>query len=335
MTNVVLLEDYFDCAREFACVKELAKRVELKIHTTKAASEAETAERLRIADIVVTIRDRVVYSPSLLAQLSHLQLLSVCGARLSHIDLVAATQYGVLISAPPLEVSGTFTKTGTAEQTWNLILGLMKGTPMNDRAIREGRWQTRPARGLAGKTLGLLGLGTIGQQVAQVASAMRIRVIAWSPHLTAERASASGVECVSFDKVFSDSDIVSIHAPLSPENRNMVGEAELSLMRWHAILINTARAALVNEQALRQALESGTIAGAGLDVYWEEPLPADHWLRRQGNVLLQPHLGGMTAEGYESLLVPAIDNVMAFLDGRPQNLVNPQVLERRGARARS
>ena len=136
-------------------------------------------------------------------------------------------------------------------------------------------------------------------------------------------------EAVPFENIFMDSDIVSIHARLLPDNREMVGEAELGLMRPHAFLINTARAALVNEQAIRQALEHDRIAGAGFDVYWEEPLPADHWLRRQKNVLLQPHLGGFTEEGFASLIAPAIDNVTAFLDGQPKNLVNPEVLEQR------
>jgi phosphoglycerate dehydrogenase-like enzyme len=333
MTRVVVLEDYLDYARHLDCVQQLAQRASVQIYTTKAASEAETAERTRTADIVVTIRDRVVYTPSLLARLGHLQLLSVCGARLSHIDLDAATQHGVLICAPSLAEQGTLTKAATAEQTWNLILGLVKDTTMNDRALREGHWQTRPSRGLAGKTLGILGLGVIGKQVAEIANAMRMRVIAWSPHLTPERARDSGAEFVPFEQIFADADIVSIHAPLLPENRDMVGEAELRLMRPHALLINTARAALVNEHALRQALENGTIAGAGLDVYWEEPLPADHWLRHQDNVLLQPHLGGFTDEGYASLIAPAIDNVMAFLDGQPKNLVNPEVLKRRRHKA--
>ncbi len=205
-------------------------------------------------------------------------------------------------------------------------MGLMKDTVMNDRAMREGKWQTQPSRGLIGKTLGVLGLGVIGQQVAEIANAMRMRVMAWSPNLTPERAQAHGAECVSFEQIFTDSDIVSLHAPMLPENCDMVGEAELSLMPSHAFLVNTARAGLVNENALRQALERGAIAGAGFDVYWEEPLPSDHWLRRQDNVLMQPHLGGFTDEGYESLITPAIDNVMAFLDGAPVNLVNPEVL---------
>jgi phosphoglycerate dehydrogenase-like enzyme len=326
MPRVVILEDYLDYARQLPCVQALAQRVELQIYTAKAESEAETVARTRGADIVITIRDRVHYTPSLLAQLGHLQLLSVCGARLSHIDLDAATRHGVLICAPSEAAQGGHTKAATAEQTWHLILGLIKETVMHDSALRQGQWQTRPSRGLVGKTLGLVGLGAIGQQVAQIGNAMRMRVVAWSPHLTPERARAHGAECVAFAQLLRESDIVSLHAPMSPENRDMLGEHELHLMRPHAYLINTARAALVNEQALRQALERGTIAGAGLDVYWEEPLPVDHWLRRQQNVLLQPHLGGFTDEGYASLLMPAVDNVIAFLDGAPRNLVNPQAV---------
>lgn len=329
MTRVVILEDYLDYAKELPCVQDLAQRAELQIYTGKAASEADTVARTRGADIVITIRDRVHYPPSLLSQLSHLQLLSVCGARLSHIDLNAATHYKVLICAPSLAEQGSHTKAATAEQTWNLILGLMKETVMNDAALRQGQWQTRPSRGLVGKTLGLVGLGVIGQQVSQMGNAMRMRVVAWSPHLTPERARTHGAESVAFESLFRESDIVSIHAPMLAENRDMIGESELRLMRPHAYLINTARAALVNEQALRQALERGAIAGAGLDVYWEEPLPADHWLRHQPNVLMQPHLGGFTDEGYASLLTPAVENVIAFLDGTPTNLVNPEVLAAR------
>ncbi|WP_089938927.1 NAD(P)-dependent oxidoreductase [Candidatus Entotheonella palauensis] len=234
MTRVVMLEDYLDYAKQIPSVQALAARTDLHIHTTKASSEAETVARTREADIVVTIRDRVIYTESLLAQLGHLKLLSVCGARLSHIDLDAATRHGVLICAPSAAEQGGHTKAATAEQTWNLIMGLMKDTVMNDRAMREGRWQTQPSRGLVGKTLGLLGLGAIGQQVAQIANAMRMRVIAWSPNLTPERAQAHGAECISFEQIFTDSDIVSLHAPMLPENRDMVGEAELSLMPQHA-----------------------------------------------------------------------------------------------------
>jgi phosphoglycerate dehydrogenase-like enzyme len=329
MTRVVLLEDYLDYARQLDCVQALAKRTDFTTYTTRAASDDETVDRTRGADIVITIRDRVLFTPQLLSRLGHLQLLSVCGARLTHIDLNAATEYGVLICAPPAAEQGAYTKPATAEQTWNLILGLAKETPMNDQAMRAGKWQTRPAWGLVGKTIGLLGLGHIGRQVADIANAFRMRVIAWSPHLTPERARACGAEYVPFEQLFRDADVVSVHAPMLPENRDLIGEVELNLMRPHALLINTARANLINEQALRQALGNGTIAAAGLDVYWEEPLPEDHWLRHQPNVLLQPHLGGFTDEGYASLIEPAVDNVMAFLDGKPKHLINPEVLEQR------
>ncbi len=204
MHRVVILEDYLDYAKELPCVQGLAQRVDLEISTNKAGSEADTVERTREADIVITIRDRVHYTPSLLAQLGHLQLLSVCGTRLSHIDLAAATRHGVLICAPSAAEQGGHTKAATAEQTWNLILGLMKETVMNDGALRQGQWQTRPSRGLIGKTLGLVGLGAIGQQVAQIGNAMRMRVVAWSPHLTPERASDHGAEYVAFESLFHE-----------------------------------------------------------------------------------------------------------------------------------
>jgi phosphoglycerate dehydrogenase-like enzyme len=329
MTRVVVLEDYLDYVRHLPSLQALAERAAIHIHTMKAASEAETISRLRQADMVITIRDRVVYTAGILAHMGHIQLLSVCGSRLSHIDLDAATRHGVLVCAPPAVEDGSPTKTATAEQTWNLILGLVKDTAMNDRGMHQGHWQTRPARDLAGKTLGLLGLGAIAQQVAQIGKAMRMRVIAWSPHLTPERAHAHGAEAVAFERLFMESDILSVHAPLLPDNHNLIGESELALMPPHAYMVNTARAALVNEQALRQALERGSIAGAGFDVYWEEPLPTDHWLRQLDNVLLQPHLGGFTDVGYDSLVRPAVENVLAFLDGNPQHLVNPEVLEQR------
>lgn len=327
MLRTVLLEDYFDYARELPCVAKLGEKTHLTIITTKAKSEAETAQRLANADIIVTIRDRVIYTERLLAQLGHVKLLAACGSRLTHIDVDAATRHGVLIAAPPAENhQNAATKFTTVEQTWNLILGLNKQTLANHDTVQKGGWQTHPAGSLMGRTLGLVGLGTIGQMVAKVGVAMHMNVIAWSPRLTQERAQASGATCVSFETIFNESDVVSLHAPLLPDNTGMIGQKELDGMKPHAILINTARGDLVDEAAIRRALEDRKIAGAGFDVYWEEPLPPDHWLRTQDRVLLQPHLGGMTDQGYESLIAPAVDNVMAFLDGRPRNLINPEVL---------
>ena len=320
--QVVLLEDYLDYARQLDCVRVLSERADLEIHTSKSRSDDEIVDRVKHADFIITIRDRIIFTRELLSRIRHVKLISVCGARLSHIDIPAATEYGISICAPSLEEQGRGVKAYTAEQTWNLILGLVKDTVRNARAMAEGKWQSRPPRGIFGKTLGILGLGAVGKQVAEIAKSMKMDVIAWSPHLTSERAEECGARYVPFEQIFSDADIVSIHAPLTADNRDMIGEAELKLMRPHALLINTARAALVSEVALRNALEMNTIAGAGLDVYWEEPLPSDHWLRRQENVLLQPHLGGFTEEGYAGLLTPAVENLMMFLDGKPKNLIN-------------
>jgi phosphoglycerate dehydrogenase-like enzyme len=328
MLRVVLMEDYLDAARELACVKELRRRAELQIYTTRAGSEAEVEARLRGADIAITIRDRVMFTPALLARLGHLKLLSICGPRVvPHVDVAAASRAGIPVCTSPRSATPWSAHSATAELTFGLILGLAKDTLLNARALREDRWQTRPGRGLAGKTLGIIGLGKVGGLVAAIARAMQMRVIAWGPRLTPEKAAAAGAQCVPFEAVFSDADVVSLHANLTDESRSLVGARELERMRPHALLINTARAGLVDEQALRRALEEGGLAGAGLDVYWEEPLPPGHWLRRRDNVLLQPHIGGFSEEGYEDIVAPGVENVLAFLEGRPQNVVNPQVLK--------
>lgn len=320
--KVVLLDDYFDYVRRLDCVEDLSKKTDLVIYTDKSGSDDEIIERVRDADFIITIRDRVIFTRQLLSRMGHIKLISVCGARLSHMDIEAATEYGIYICAPSLEEQGSAVKAYTAEQTWNLILGLVKDTVANANIITQGGWQIRPTRGLCNRTLGIIGLGAVGKRVAMTAKAMQMRVIAWSPHLSCERAAEYGAEYVPFHNIFIDSDIVSLHAPLTPDTRDMVKATELKLMKPEALLINTARAGLINEPDFRNAMEDGTIAGAGLDVYWEEPLPDRHWLRRQKNVLLQPHLGGFTEDGYADLLIPAVEKLLAFLDGKPKNLVN-------------
>lgn len=314
MVRVVMLEDYMGSAHKLECMRKLGSRVDLRVHISRSQSEDEIIDRLKDADILITIRDRILFPRPLLRRLQHVKLISVCGARLSHIDLEAAKEYGIRIIAPSLEGQGTLVKETTAEQTWNLVLALVKQTTMNQEVMQRGGWQTAAPRALAGRTIGLIGLGMVGGQVAEIAKAMRMRVLAWSPHLTTERAQRVGAECVAFTQIFSDSDIVSVHAPLLQANRGMIGESEIGLMRPDALLINTARAALVDEGALRASLSSGAIGGVGLDVYWEEPLPPTHWLRREKNAVLQPHLGGFTEEGFRQLVEPAVENVIAFLD---------------------
>ena len=327
MPNIAIMDDYLDFARGLDCVKEMQRQARVKIHTTRAASPAELFRRLREVDIVIAVRDRVIFDAVTIANMPNVRLISVCGPRVTpHIDVAAATAHGIAVSLPPRGGRLRSAHAGTVETTWNLILGLTKDVALNNDVVRSGGWQTRAGRDLAEKTLGIIGLGTIGQRVARVAHAFEMKILAWSPSLSHERAQAVGAERADLRELLTQSDIVSIHANLTSQSENLIGEAELADMRPHALLVNTSRAALVNETALRDALANGAIAGAGLDVYWDEPLASDHWLRRQTNVLLQPHMGGYTEEGYAALLTPAVENVLAFLSGKPTDVINPNAL---------
>lgn len=323
VTRIVLMEDYLDCARALPCVQKLARRAELTIYTTRAASRDELKQRLAQADIVITIRDRVHFDAPLLGALPQLKLLSVCGPRVApHIDMPAAAQAGIVVCTSPKSDTPWSVHYATAEMTWGLILALAKDIVPNAQHMRAGGWQTRLSRDLYGKTLGVVGLGKIGVLVAQIARCMQMRVLAWGPRLTAEIARAQGVEHVSFDQLFEESDVVSLHANLTTDSQHLVGMPQFERMKPSALLINTARAGLVDEQALRHALDNRMIAAAALDVFWQEPLPEKHWVRDHPDVLIQPHVGGFSEYGYRDLIEPAVENVLAYLDGNPTNIVN-------------
>lgn len=326
------MEDYLDHARTLAPVRALSERVDLRIYTDRAGSEDELVRRLEGARIAITIRDRVRFTASLLARLSTLELLSVCGPRLApHVDVDAATRAGILVCRPEALDVPQIIHQATAELVWSLILGLVRHTADNQAVMRAGGWQTRVGFGLAGRTLGVLGLGRVGGPVARIGAALGMRVIAWSPRLTPERAAGWNAEAVSFDRLLADADVLTLHANATAESEGLIGRSEFARMRRGVWFVNTARAALVDETALREALDAGRIAGAGLDVYWEEPLARGHWLRSHPNVLLQPHMGGFTDEGYHWLLEPAVRHVVAYLDGNPFPVVNPDAARRRGA----
>lgn len=331
MTRVVLMEDYADQARHMAAVQALAGRADLQIYTDKAGSEDELLRRLRGADAAITIRDRVMFRRSVLERVQGLQLLSVCGPRLDpHVDLEAATRAGVLVFKSPANDVSREPHHATAELAWALILGLAKDMEHHQATMRSGGWQTRLGMGLFGKTLGVVGsTGKVGRVVATIGRAMGMRVLAWSPRLTAERAAEQGVEAVPFDTLLRESDVVSLHANATAESTGLIGAPQFALMKPGALLVNTARAALVDEQALQQALDGGRLGGAGLDVYWQEPLPAGHWARRHARVLMQPHLGGFTPEGYEWIVAPGVEAVLDWLDGKPVAFENPQAGARR------
>jgi phosphoglycerate dehydrogenase-like enzyme len=215
-------------------------------------------------------------------------------------------------------VCGTPGSAGTTgELTWGLILALLRHIPEEDRALREGRWQTTLGLGLAGKTLGVIGLGSIGSQVAKVGAAFNMRVIAWSQNLDAQRAGRAGAQRVERDELLGSADIVTIHLVLSERTRGLIAARELSLMKPSAVLINTARGPIVDERALAAALASGTIAGAAVDVYDAEPLARDHPLLSAPNTVLTPHLGYVTRESYRAYFGGAVEDIAAWRRGAP------------------
>ena len=315
MTRIVLMDDYLDFARTLPSVQALERRAKLQIYTHKAQSDLELHERLTDADIVISVRDRVRFDASALQAAPRLKLISVCGPRLDHIDLLSAHQAGIQIWAAPKSDSAWSVHYATAEATWGIILAMMKDLCLNERVMRDGGWQTGLSRDLYGRTLGIIGLGKIGAQVARIGRCMGMRVLAWGPSLTKEKAAERGAQYESMQTLLETSDVVSIHANLTPHSKSLIDRAQLQAMKPSAILINTARAGLVSESALREALDHGWIAGAGVDVYWEEPLPAGHWLRVHPKAFLQPHIGGFSEDGYRDLLEPAVQYVLAYLAG--------------------
>jgi phosphoglycerate dehydrogenase-like enzyme len=257
------------------------------------------------------MRERTAFPRSLIARLPRLKLIVTAAMRNVAIDVDAARDHGVVVSGT--EGSGG----ATLDLTWGLILALLRHLPAEDAALRAGRWQTTLGVDLAGKTLGLLGLGRLGSGVARVGRAFGMEVIAWSEHLTAERAAEVGATRVERDELFSAADILSIHVVLSDRTRGLVGAKELAAMKPTAYLINTSRGPIVDETALIDALHARQIAGAGLDVYDVEPLPMTHPLRSAPHTVLTPHIGFVTRETYRQWYSGAVEDIAAFLSGKP------------------
>ena len=316
MTRVAILDDYQAVALRLADWGSLPADVE--VFRDHVADEAGVAARLADFDVVVAMRERTPFTRSLLARLPRLRLLVTTGMRNASIDLRAAAERGI-------RVCGTAgLPSPTAELTWALILALVRHVPREDRATRDGRWQETLGTTLSGKTLGVLGLGQLGSRVARVGRAFEMDVLAWSQNLTAERAAAAGATLAgSKDEVLARADVVTIHLVLSERTRGLLGARELALMRPTAYLVNTSRGPIVDEPALIAALRAGTIAGAGLDVYDEEPLPPDHPLRRLPNTVITPHLGYVTEETYRIFYPQAVEDVRAFLAGAPVRVLSP------------
>src|ERR1700722_17683023 len=292
MTRVAILDDYQGAALSSADWKSLGPEVTVEAFHESLLGEDVLAERLADCEVIVAMRERTPLTGSLLGRLPKLKLLVTTGMRNVAIDVRAAAALGIVVSGTDLLTPPT------AELTWGLILALARNIPREAQQMRAGGWQTTVGVGLDGKVLGVLGLGKLGGEVARVGRAFQMEVIAWSENLTAEHASSLGTARVDKDELFQRADFVTIHLVLSKRTRGLVAAHELALMKPEAYLINTSRGPIVDESALIDALRNRKFAGAALDVYDEEPLPADHPLRKMANVLLTPHLGYVTLENY-------------------------------------
>ena len=311
MIRVAILDDYQRVALEVADWSALDGRAELTVFDYRLGDEDAVAAVLAEFDVVVAMRERTSFSGSLLRRLPRLRLLVTTGMRNSAIDVATAERLGIA-------VCGTGSRAAsTVELTWALILGWSRHLVEEVGNMATGGWQTTVGTGLAGRTLGIVGLGRIGSAVAEVGSAFGMRVLAWSQNLTAETAEASGAELVSLADLLSASDVVTVHQVLSDRTRNLIGESELALMRQTALLVNTSRGPIVSSDALVAAVRDGVIAGAAVDVYDEEPLPADHPLRSTPGILATPHLGYVARDVYEVFYGEAVEDVVSFLDGTP------------------
>jgi phosphoglycerate dehydrogenase-like enzyme len=301
-----ILDDYQDCALGFADWASL-DGVGVKNFT-----HAITTEQLGEFEIIVAMRERTRFDAALFAGLPRLQLLITTGMRNAAIDLTAAAARGVV-------VCGTRSLAYPApELTWGLLLALAKQIPAEVASVREGNWQTQMGLGLSGKTLGIVGLGKIGSQIARYAQAFDMPVLAWSRNLTDERCESVGVErAPSLDALLQRADVVTLHLVLSDSTRGIIGARELGLMKPAALLVNTSRGPLIDEASLLQTLTEKRIAGAALDVFDTEPLPAEHPLRTLPNVVATPHIGYVCRENYELFYGDAVEDIQAWLKGSP------------------
>jgi phosphoglycerate dehydrogenase-like enzyme len=314
--TVAVLDDWQDVALSVADWSPLAGRADVVRYTDHLQDVDALVDRLAGADVIVAMRERTPFPAGLLARLPRLRLLVTTGMANAAIDLTAAARQGIV-------VSGTAGGSGAAaELAWALVLAVARDLVADDRAVRAGRWQEHLGIELAGSTLGLLGLGRIGAVMAGYARAFDMQVLAWSQHLTAERAAEHGARLVDRDELFRASDVVSVHLRLSERTRGLVGARELALLGPAGRLVNTSRGPIVDEAALLAALHAGTIAGAALDVFDVEPLPAGHPLRGAPRTVLTPHVGYVSRQSYAAMYGQCVQDVAGWLDGAPLRVLN-------------
>jgi phosphoglycerate dehydrogenase-like enzyme len=315
MHRLAILDDYQHVAGSLADWSRLERAVDVRIFHDHLADLDAVAERLHDFEIVIAMRERTPFPAALFERLPKLELLVSTGARNRAIDLEAARNAGVVVCGTRA-LGG-----GTVELTWGLIIALTRNIAREDAAVRGGEWQVSIGPELAGRTIGIVGLGRVGGRVAEIACAFGMSPVAWSENLTAERAAAVGARLVGKDELFETADIVTLHVVLSERTRGLVGARELALMKPTAYLVNTARGPIVDERALVAALDAGSIAGAALDVFDEEPLPLGHSLRALPNTVVTPHIGYVARDAYEAFYGDALEDIEAFLAGSPIRLL--------------
>jgi len=315
MLKVAILDDYQNVAQEFMDLKKLSGKYEIKVFSEPFKNEEEAIQELKEFEAILAMRERTLISKNLINNLKKLKFIITSGMRNKAIDLEAAKEKKILVTGTEINPNPT------AELTWALVLGLARNIKSEIDNMFQGYWQTTIGFELKGKILGLIGLGKVGSQVAKIAKAFGMQVIAWSENLDLNKCKELDVLPVTKEDLLKTSDFVSIHVVLGDRYKELIKLKEFDMMKKTAFLINTSRGPIVNEDDLIIALSTNVIAGAGLDVYEKEPLPSDHKLRFLPNALLLPHLGYVTAENYSIFYTQMIENLEACFNNKPIRVI--------------
>ena len=322
--KIAILDDFERIAETVPAYAKLSARADITLLRERLDSSEKIVQRLRDFDALLLMRERTFLSDKEYGQLPNLKFISQTGRTSVHLDLANATKRGIAVSGTAGDTGAT-----TKELTIGLILALARKIPQVNQRMREELWPALTGMMLEGKTIGVLGLGRIGNEVARIMKAFNTRVLGWSRSLTPERAAEVGAEAVAMETLLKESDFVTVHVHYSAQTVNLIGAKEIALMKRGAFLVNTGRGPIINETAMLDGLANGHLGGVGLDVYDKEPLPMDHPLRRFDNAILMSHRGYATVEILSERYEQAINNLLDYLDDKPTSLINKDVQVRR------
>jgi phosphoglycerate dehydrogenase-like enzyme len=317
MVKIVIPDDFPPQIKGTKALEQLYEYGEVTSYNTKASSQEELIQRMKQAEVAINVRAYSKFTESVFVSCPSLKLLSILGTGTDQVDLAAASKYKVVVTNTP-----GFAAIAVAEHVLALMLSVARRICVINREVRENKWPRGLMTQLHGKTLGLIGLGAIGGQLARISKGIGMRTLAWTFHPTQQRAQEAGVELVPLEDLLREADVISIHVRSTSQSENLIGKKEFSLMKPTAVVINTARGPIINHEALVKALTGRKIAGAGLDVFDQEPIPPDDPLIKLDNVVLTPHNAGMTPETIEKGAQMAVDNIVNYLQGNPTFVVN-------------